>query len=92
MLRTDLYPQHFDNFSAPTPRHLSLFLFMGFCKRGSELSSIEDRDAAVAHRASPESYTRELLVHLITLSAAIAVASFRLYSTSERTVASFRTD
>jgi 4-hydroxybenzoate polyprenyltransferase len=64
----------------------TLFLFMGFCKRYNENVHVEQRDQAKSHRATLVSYTPELLSHIITLTAGIAVVGFLLYSVSDRTV------
>lgn len=70
----------------------TLCLFMGFCKRYSEVVIIGDPGAAENHRPTLISYTPELLTHLITLSAAIAIISFLLYGLSERTIENFGTN
>jgi 4-hydroxybenzoate polyprenyltransferase len=66
----------------------TLCLFIGFCKRRGELSTIGDSEAA-GHRRTLAGYTPELLTHLITLSAGIAIMSFLLYSVSPETVDRF---
>ncbi len=70
----------------------TLCLFMGFCKRYSEVVIIGDLSAAENHRPTLIFYTPELLTHLITLSAAIAIISFLLYGLSERTIENFGTN
>ena len=70
----------------------TICLFMGFCKRFSEVVMIGDLTQAENHRPTLISYTPELLTHLITLSAAIAVISFLLYGLNDRTVANFGTN
>lgn len=70
----------------------TICLFMGFCKRFSEVVIIGDLTQAQNHRPTLISYTPELLTHLITLSAAIAVISFLLYGLNDRTVANFGTN
>ena len=67
-------------------------LFMGFCKRYSEVVTIDDKTEAANHRRTLIAYTPELLTHLITLSAGIAVTAFLLYGLNERTVAWFGTN
>ncbi len=67
----------------------TICLFMGFCKRYNEVVTIEDSDAARSHRPTLIEYTPELLTHLITLSAGIAVISFLLYGLSESTIERF---
>ena len=64
----------------------TLCLFMGFCKRYSEVVTLGDPGVAENHRPTLIYYTPELLTHLITLSAGIAVVSFLLYGSSERTI------
>lgn len=70
----------------------TICLFMGFCKRFSEVVMIGDLTQAENHRPTLISYTPELLTHLITLSAAIAVISFLLYGLNDRTVENFGTN
>lgn len=70
----------------------TLCLFVGFCKRYSELIKIGDAAAAGNHRNTLLSYTPELLTHMITVSAGIAIIAFLLYSVNERTVANFGTN
>ena len=61
-------------------------LFLGFCKRRNELATFDDAaEAAESHRKTLAGYTNDLLMHLITLSAAIAVVSFLLYASSDHT-------
>ena len=67
-------------------------LFVGFCKRYNELVTIGDMSAAENHRRTLISYTPELLTHLITLSAGIAVVAFLLYGVNDRTVEHFGTN
>jgi len=69
----------------------TLCLFMGFCKRYSEIVSFGDAAAAGRHRATLLHYTPELLTHLVTVSAGIAVVAFLLYGMSPRTVEQFGT-
>ncbi len=70
----------------------TICLFMGFCKRYSEVVTIVDKTDAASHRPTLIEYTPELLTHLITLSAGIAVIAFLLYGLSERTVEWFGTN
>ncbi|HUT29933.1 MAG TPA: decaprenyl-phosphate phosphoribosyltransferase [Sedimentisphaerales bacterium] len=70
----------------------TLCLFMGFCKRYSEIATMGEGVHAGSHRATLLEYTPELLTHLITLSAAIGVIGFLLYGLSERTVEQFGTN
>ncbi|MBN1818388.1 MAG: decaprenyl-phosphate phosphoribosyltransferase [Sedimentisphaerales bacterium] len=69
----------------------TLCLFMGFCKRYSEVKTFADAEAARNHRATLLDYTPELLTHLITLSAGIAVMAFLAYSLNEQTIEQFGT-
>lgn len=62
-------------------------LFMGFCKRYNELVTLEENGSGAGdHRATLRGYNRELLTHLITLSAAVTIIGFLLYAMSERTL------
>ena len=67
-------------------------LFMGFCKRCNEIATVGGLDEAGEHRFTLTGYKPELLTHLITLSAAVAIMGFLLYASSARTVRSFGTD
>ncbi|MGB2819515.1 MAG: decaprenyl-phosphate phosphoribosyltransferase [Phycisphaerae bacterium] len=69
----------------------TLCLFMGFCKRYSEVVTMGGAPEADGHRPTLLHYTPELLTHLITVSAAVAVVSFLLYASSDRTVRHFGT-
>ena len=66
-------------------------LFMGFCKRRCEIGALAKSGQAVDYRPTLAGYTPELLTHLITLSAGIAVLSFLLYATSPITIDRFGT-
>ena len=66
-------------------------LFMGFCKRRTEVATLEGGGNAADHRRTLQGYTRELLLHLITLTAGVAIVSYLLYATSPRTVEQFGT-
>ena len=73
----------------------TLCLFMGFSKRRCELNALNhdgSEDAAGRHRRTLTSYTPELLNHMTTLSAGIAVVSFMLYANDSRTVSTFHTN
>jgi 4-hydroxybenzoate polyprenyltransferase len=70
----------------------TLCLFMGFCKRYSEVVTLGGHMEGGNHRPTLLEYTPELLTHLITLSAAIGVIGFLLYGLSERTVEQFGTN
>jgi len=58
----------------------TLCLFMGFGKRRCELVMIGDNDQAGEHRRTLLKYTPDLLNHLITVSAGIAIVTFLLYT------------
>lgn len=58
----------------------TLCLFMGFGKRRCELAMIGDTNEAGQHRRTLLRYTPDLLNHLITVSAGIAVITFLLYT------------
>jgi len=69
----------------------ALCLFMGFCKRYNELATFGEPEAASQHRPLFGEYTTDLLSHLVTLSAGIAIVAFLLYATAGRTVGQFGT-
>jgi len=69
----------------------TLCLFMGYCKRFNEIATLGPDDAA-GHRATLAAYSPELLTHLITLSAGVAIVAFLLYATTPRTVEHFGTN
>lgn len=66
-------------------------LFMGFCKRRTEVATLEEHGNAADHRRTLQGYTPELLLHLITLSAGVSIVSYLAYATSPRTVEQFGT-
>ena len=66
-------------------------LFMGFCKRYGEVVTLGQTAEAGRHRKVLFAYTPEVLTHLVTVSAGIAVVSFLLYGMSPRTVGEFGT-
>ncbi len=72
----------------------TLCLFMGFSKRRCELTAFADstRTEAARHRRTLIAYTPDLLNHMTTLTAGIAVVSFMLYATDKRTLAVFGTN
>lgn len=76
----------------------TLCLFMGFSKRRCELNALAattnggSPDAARHHRRTLAMYTPELLNHMTTLTAGLAVVSFLLYATDEQTIAKFHTN
>ncbi len=65
---------------------------MGFCKRYNELVTIGDLSRAGGHRNTLIAYTPDLLTHLITISAAIAVVAFLFYGLADSTVEQFGTN
>lgn len=67
----------------------TICLFMGFCKRYNEVVTLGDMAHAHTHRKTLLEYTPDLLTHLITISAGIAVVAFLFYGLSESTVARF---
>ncbi len=69
----------------------TIFLFMGFCKRFSEIAVISDDKIACEHRKTLIEYTPQFLTHLITTSSGIAIVSFLAYCLSESTVERFGT-
>ncbi len=58
----------------------TLCMFMGFGKRRCELAMIDSQADARQHRPTLIRYTPDLLNHLITVSAGIAVITFLLYT------------
>jgi len=70
----------------------TICLFMGFCKRYSEIAIIQHVNTAQNHRSTLIEYTPELLTHLVTLSAGIAVVAFLFYGLSDSTVEQFGTN
>lgn len=69
----------------------TLCLFMGFSKRRCELNVLGNDGEAGKHRKTLQVYTRDLLNQMTTLTAGIAVISFMLYATDERTMGEFGT-
>lgn len=61
-----------------------LALFLGFCKRRNELTTL-DKEAAL-HRTSLRGYTVETLDQFIVISAASAVMAYAMYTFSAETV------
>lgn len=72
----------------------TLCLFMGFSKRRCELSAMAANGSGSAgqHRKTLSIYTADLLNHMTTLTAGIAIVGFMLYATDERTIKEFGTD
>ena len=62
-----------------------------FCKRCSEIAVLGGAGSAEDHRVTLSGYTGDLLTHLITLSAAVAIVSFLQYATSVRTASAIGT-
>ncbi len=58
----------------------TLCMFFGFGKRRCEIVMIGDAESAGHHRKTLLRYTPELLNHLITVSAAVAIMTFLLYT------------
>ena len=69
----------------------TLCLFLGFCKRRGEIAAFPDPETAKGYRHTLIGYTPELLNHLTTLSAGIAIVSYLLYASSPRTINNFGT-
>lgn len=69
----------------------TLCLFMGFSKRRCELNALAENGASNAgrHRKTLSIYTPDLLNHMTTLTAGIAIVSFMLYTIDKRTIAEF---
>ena len=69
----------------------TLCLFMGFSKRRCELNALAENGAANAgqHRRTLSVYTPDLLNHMTTLTAGIAIVGFMLYTIDDRTIAQF---
>lgn len=65
----------------------TLCLFLGFSKRRCELNALAERTRTdvARHRKTLIAYTPDLLNHMTTLTAGIAVVSFILYATDDRT-------
>jgi 4-hydroxybenzoate polyprenyltransferase len=66
-------------------------MFLGFCKRRNEVATLGDQVEAGKHRPTLIGYTPELLTHLITLSAGVAIISYLLYATHPEVVERFHT-
>lgn len=70
----------------------TLCLFLGFSKRRCELAAFADVNQAALHRPTLLCYSTDLLNHLLSVSAGIAVVTFLLYCMDERTVSSLGTN
>lgn len=64
----------------------TLCLFLGFSKRRCELADFANANLAQQHRQTLLGYSPELLNHLLSVSAGIAIVTFLLYSMDDRTV------
>lgn len=69
----------------------TICLFMGFGKRRSESAAFGDVELAARHRRTLPGYTPQLLTHLTTLSAGVAIVSYIMYTISPLTVERFHT-
>lgn len=69
----------------------TLCLFMGFSKRRCELNALAGA-APAAHRRTLAMYTPDLLNHMTTLTAGVAIVSFMLYATDEVTIQKFHSN
>jgi len=58
----------------------TLCMFLGFGKRRCELATLHSEEDRGKHRATLLRYTPELLSHLISVSAGIAIVTFLLYT------------
>jgi 4-hydroxybenzoate polyprenyltransferase len=58
----------------------TLCLFLGFGKRRCEVAMLANSDDLARHRKTLPRYTPDLLNHLITVSAGIAIITFLLYT------------
>jgi len=69
----------------------TLCLFMGFSKRRCELNALAENETVSAgqHRKTLSIYTSDLLNHMTTLTAGLAIVSFMLYTIDDRTVTEF---
>ncbi len=71
----------------------TLCMFLAFGKRRCEIALwADDRQQASNHRPVLKRYSPELLGHLLSISAAIAVVSFLLYAMDPQTSAKFGTN
>lgn len=72
----------------------TLCLFMGFSKRRCELNALAENGgtSAAKHRRTLRDYTPDLLNHMTTLTAGIAVVSFMLYASDPVTTQKFQTN
>lgn len=64
-------------------------LFLGFAKRKYEVDSLREE---AQHREVFQSYSKELLEQLLTVTSALTIMSYALYTIDDDTVVRFRTD
>jgi len=64
---------------------LTLSLFLGFAKRESERVALGE-DASATRPLAWGLYTERTLAHMMTVSAALAIVTYMLYTVSERTI------
>jgi len=71
----------------------TLCMFVGFGKRRCEIAVTNNNyDVAVDRRPVLIKYSLEALTHLITISAALAITTFLLYTMDPQTTAKFKTN
>lgn len=70
----------------------TMCLFMGFCKRYSEMVVLGELEIKQELRPTLRYYTADILTHLITLSAALALMGFIAWASNPETVARIGTD
>ncbi|RJP34092.1 MAG: decaprenyl-phosphate phosphoribosyltransferase [Phycisphaerales bacterium] len=70
----------------------TLCLFLGFGKRRCEITMIGNAEEAGKHRKILLRYTPDLLNHLISVSAGIAILAFLLYTLDKTHTSPFRKD
>lgn len=63
----------------------TLCLFLGFGKRRCELAVLENSEKAAKHRATLSEYSIELLTQLLSVTGAMAVMTFLLYTLDPNT-------
>ena len=70
----------------------TLCLFLGFGKRECELAAFASSQEAAMHRGTLSKYQPQLLAHLLTASAGIAVVTFLLYTLDPQTQEKFHSN
>jgi 4-hydroxybenzoate polyprenyltransferase len=71
----------------------TLCLFVGFGKRRCEIAAVNnDYNLAVDRRPVLINYSLEALTHLLTISAALAITTFLLYTMDPQTALKFKTN